>query len=679
MSQPKLTVGMAQHTDYYGAVTTIQQLRLSNKRMSEVEILVVDSSIGSNNPTTKAHSEDLKRFLASCNQGLAGCHYVEFEESQGFGTTQPRNRVFEKAQGEFVLCMDSHIMLEPYALDRLIDYHEKNPSSGNLIQGPILHDNLSVMADEFSDEWRDEMWGIWGNTRKGMANEETENLPPIIRQEKTSSLEPYEIWAMGLGLFGCRKDAWLEFNDKFRGFGGEEWYIHEKFRQAGNKCLCLPWLRWWHRFGRPGGIYYPISMELKVRNYILGHLELGRDLEPIKKHFVDSGKLSQQTWEWLVSDPENNIPTATVPQRVRRQGESQERPNQAIVSIDDRPRGNQPPKGSTLEETFEWCKNTPRDLNEHLDTLRHWASKCTHVTEFSERRESTVGFLLGRPKDYSDLRNEFTLVSYNTERDYLLSKNGALHSGLEEELQELVDNGKEVTFTQTVGHSLEVPIIEETDLLFIDTKHNGNRLSEELNKHGSKVRRAIVVHDTAGWLPMQASQGWGERGDDGGPGLNQAMRDWIEQNPEWFVAFFDPKQYGLTILSKYPEDCPQDIVHAWPPGYGPGSELKAILASVDINPSAGCDCNRKAMQMDLWGVKGCEERFDEIVGWMREGKDRWGWTDNDKWKAASKMVFKDPMLAVSLNPKDPFPGLIRASIKRARKVEENLSHPCFSR
>ena len=45
--------------------------------------------------------------------------------------------------------------------------------------------------------------------------------------------------------------AWPGFPAAFRGFGGEEAYIHEKFRRAGGRRLCLPWLRWMHRFGRP--------------------------------------------------------------------------------------------------------------------------------------------------------------------------------------------------------------------------------------------------------------------------------------------------------------------------------------------------------------------------------------------------------------------------------------------
>ena len=51
---------------------------------------------------------------------------------------------------------------------------------------------------------------------------------------------PFEITMQGLGLFACRRDAWPGFHPEFRGFGGEEYYIHEKFRRNGAKVLCLP-------------------------------------------------------------------------------------------------------------------------------------------------------------------------------------------------------------------------------------------------------------------------------------------------------------------------------------------------------------------------------------------------------------------------------------------------------
>jgi len=653
----KLTIGMATHTDYYGTVDTIQHIRMTNRRIPDIEILVVDSSIGSQLNLSQDHTRDLKNFSQS-----AGFKLIEMVESEGFGTTQARNRVFEEATGDIVLCIDCHVLIEPFALDRLIEWFEKNPDSMDLIQGPILHDNLQVMATGFADEWRDEMWGIWELNPKALTNKSIEDLPIIERQNKTADIEPFEIKSMGLGLFGCRKEAWLGFNKHFRGFGGEEWYIHRKYRKAGRKCLCLPFLRWWHRFGRPGGIAYTITTQHKVRNYILGHMELDDSLAGIHQQFVQTGKLSQEDWNWLIKDPENHVPNQSIPQSLRSQGELQARNNNALNDPNDVRRDwasdlPQPDTGLTLDQVFEWCKSVPRDLDKHLDAFKYWASKCEHVTEFTERRESTIGLLAARPIG-NDSRTKYKLVSYNTETDFTLSPEGALHKGLEMELDVHRKSNREITFTQTVGDSIEVPTIEPTDLLFIDTKHNGSRLSAELLKHGSKVNRAIMIHDTSNF---------GEKGDDGGPGLNEALRNWINEHPEWFVAFYNPLQYGMTIISKHPDDAPKGPINAWPPGFGPGTELKAILSSVGIDPSAGCDCNAKALQMDLWGSSGCQEHFDEIVNWMREGEERWGW--KDKWEAAAKLLVKDPVLAFSLNPKDPFPGLVKASIKRARKHE----------
>ena len=115
------------------------------------------------------------------------------------------------------------------------------------------------------------MWGIWATDPRGQDPEG----------------EPFEIPMQGLGVFSSRKAAWPGFHPGFRGFGGEEGYIHEKFRQAGGRCLCLPWLRWMHRFSRPNGVQYPLTGEDKLRNYVLGHAELGLDLAPVLQHFAE--------------------------------------------------------------------------------------------------------------------------------------------------------------------------------------------------------------------------------------------------------------------------------------------------------------------------------------------------------------------------------------------------------
>lgn len=113
------------------------------------------------------------------------------------------------------------------------------------------------------------MWGIWATDERG----------------RDPDSAPFEIPMQGLGCFACRKDSWLGFNPHFRGFGGEEGYIHEKFRKAGKKTVCLPFLRWIHRFGRPNGASYPLNIGDRVLNYMIGHMELGMDTKPICEHF----------------------------------------------------------------------------------------------------------------------------------------------------------------------------------------------------------------------------------------------------------------------------------------------------------------------------------------------------------------------------------------------------------
>jgi hypothetical protein len=40
-----------------------------------------------------------------------------------------------------------------------------------------------------------------------------------------------------------------------------------------------------HRFERPGGAPYLVTTEDRIRNYLLGHIELGLPIDPIIDHF----------------------------------------------------------------------------------------------------------------------------------------------------------------------------------------------------------------------------------------------------------------------------------------------------------------------------------------------------------------------------------------------------------
>lgn len=54
------------------------------------------------------------------------------------------------------------------------------------------------------------------------------------------------------------------------------------------------------------------------------------------------------------------------------------------------------------------------------------------------------------------------------------------------------------------------------------------------------------------------------------------------------------------------------------PGFGPGTELKKLLGAIGIVADENCQCNKRAKLMNIWGCDECEQRTDEIVGWLRE-------------------------------------------------------------
>jgi hypothetical protein len=249
-----LTIGMAVYNDFDGVYFTVQALRLFQD-LDDTELVVVDNF----------GCEHTREFV----EEWAGARYVLATEA--VGTAAPRQRVFDEARGEAVLCLDSHVLLAPGAVTRLKQYYRDHPDTRDLLQGPMVYDDLQTVSTHFEPVWRAQMWGIWGTDPRG---EDPEG-------------EPFEIWGQGLGIFSMRREAWPGFNSRFRGFGGEEGYIHEKVRQRGGRCLCLPWLRWNHRFGRAGGVPYPLTAEDKFWNYLVGHAELGLDPAPAIEHFAE--------------------------------------------------------------------------------------------------------------------------------------------------------------------------------------------------------------------------------------------------------------------------------------------------------------------------------------------------------------------------------------------------------
>ena len=538
--KPRLTIGMAVFEDFDGVAFTLQGIRLGND-MSEVELIVVDNS-----PNTP-NGRETANMARNC-----GARYIPMPENTG--TTQPRNRIFQEARGDAVLVMDSHVLLRPGTINRLMDWYDANPECNDLVSGPLLYDDLKQTSTQFDPVWRGEMWGVWGNDPRA-SNENG---------------EPFEIWGQGLGLFSSRRESWLEFSPHFRGFGGEEGYIHEKYRQAGRKSLCIPWLRWWHRFGRPGGVKYPLTRWNKVRNYVLGHVELNLSLDPIYEHFVKTGLMGKGEWEYLVADPIGHM---SPPMNAETKQQSA--------------------KFESLEAAYQQLAlNTNSYLNQHMGKLRELAGKCEVVAEITRAHESTVALLAGQPKKL-----------YSTIHDI-----GTAH---------LVDLARVATQTELAGPADGA--VEECDMLFIKPRHDDHKIAETLARNHKRVRRWIVMHDITGHFS--------EKTGDGGPGYSMQVQSFLDESPEWFIVSHSAAQYGLTVLGKLSEDKPATPIIVWPTGKGPGTELSKLLHGIGINPTASCSCKAMAREMDRLGVENCRLNIDKIVEGIEKNQASWGWKE----------------------------------------------------
>jgi hypothetical protein len=269
----KITIGMATYDDFDGVFFSIQALRMYHEPCfdGKAEFIVLDG-----NPNSE-HGRACKGYVT----GAAGGKYIPYE---GTPSSFNKYKIAEYATSDYVLIMDCHVLVEPGGIRRLLEYFEKNPDCKNLIQGPLWYDDLRGVSTHFDKVWRGDMYGIWATNN-----------------EAYKDGQPFEIPMQGMGLLAFERKNWPGISEHFVGFGGEEGYIAEKFRLSGGKNICLPGLRWNHRFGRPNGVKYPLRLEDRVWNYIVGWMELYKDpdhqvIKEAIEHFkakIDNTKIQE--------------------------------------------------------------------------------------------------------------------------------------------------------------------------------------------------------------------------------------------------------------------------------------------------------------------------------------------------------------------------------------------------
>jgi hypothetical protein len=206
----------------------------------------------------------------------------------------------------------------------------------------------------------------------------------------------------------------------------------------------------------------------------------------------------------------------------------------------------------TFKLRYEQLCQTPSDINEHLPTLFKYAQNCKSITEFGTRNcTSTYAFIYGL------LNND---NSKYTGVDLIKSKDCEIVEKLCENLN------LDFNFIEDSDINID---IDETDILFIDSWHIYGQLIRELEKHHSKVKKYIILHDTTidefkseiiripdRWNNPQKKNYQKIIKDSGftkyelETGLWPAVIKFLEDNSNWKIKERFINNNGLTILEK---------------------------------------------------------------------------------------------------------------------------------
>lgn len=724
MSSRRWSVGMALYDlapDFFESIRaqfTVMSLLIHHPQVDEV--IVVDNHPEQGNPL---------RDLPGKTNGKV--RYIEMPDQ--VGTSQPRNRVFAEAKNEYVACLDPHVLLYPYSFDALDNFYTvRGDKSPDILHGCMMTEAPgSLMATHMNDQWRAEMLGTWGRiwlkTKKDKAlyfsvhdaennglvyvsldddgkeqrpltNDEISYFDLPLRigwsghervleshgcREPTTERSFIRIPGHGMGFWACRKDSWLPFDPRCRGFGGEEITTGKRFRQAGRNAWCVLGCKWWHHFNRPRGVVpYSLSLWNKVRNYVLEFQNLGLDLGPVKAHF--GGRVPTQEWvqlesgmEWPDKPAAGVNPASFAPSPVMEQSRRLARAGRVVTD----PRqpslkkiGGCAKTGQTADQVnlvtlinmYTVLANQESPLKAEMPRLRYLAAHCGvgdvpgDVLEIAHQTHGTVAMLSGVPK---------SLCHYgpgpNPQRVKML--------------EDLTPPG--CTFEAYQGMPDEDGLAEY-DLLFLDVDpHTAWNYIDLLRRYAPMCRRYIAIHDTV--IYGQTF--------NGEPGLMPALDQFIkEENGRWHFAAHYQDQHGLIVYSRYKEDedlLATTVIQPAPPleslrgkdggplkseplvMEGPGTELKEILASIGVNPHPDCGCNGKMMEMNRLGDDGCDEKADEIAAFLHQNAGRWSWTE--KVQIAARAVKSG--LAFKLNPANPYISLVREAVKRSRAKKKEAA------
>jgi hypothetical protein len=167
-----------------------------------------------------------------------------------------------------------------------------------------------------------------------------------------------------------------------------------------------------------------------------------------------------------------------------------------------------------LEEQYRNAAVGPSDIHEHLPVLRNLAERCQTVIELGVRDGQSTRALLVTPVQ---LRSYDIELDTNVENLFEISRIA----------------GNDHVYIEADDLKIELP---EVDMIFIDTDHTYEQLSEELRLHGNKAQKYLAFHDT---------------GEPYVNALLPAIMEFLARNPHWRVCYHTRNCHGFTVLERH--------------------------------------------------------------------------------------------------------------------------------
>ena len=210
-------------------------------------------------------------------------------------------------------------------------------------------------------------------------------------------------------------------------------------------------------------------------------------------------------------------------------------------------------------QKYNMLSRTPSDINEHLPTLRRYASDCDSVFETGVRGVVSSWALLDGLISRSNgvikrfLMNDITSCDIDEISNTITAIN--MEGKVAVDLKYIWENN----LTEQINEK------DRFDLTFIDTLHCYGQLRRELEKFSKFTDKYIIMHDTTidefrgeiyrSDLSYEKLVEWKQMTgftDDTDIlyGLSQAIEEFLQNNKEWTLVEKFTNNNGLTVLKK---------------------------------------------------------------------------------------------------------------------------------